>query len=140
MLIIVMAGLPLIAGYVLQIVIASRGIFRPIGVFNTMPEYRRGLAAAWLTSLTGLLTIFFLVDGGDGGEYGSAFTIILGNSSTPEGERISMILCLVCAVIWIASWVWLVVEWIVLTTRAKQAARNKGQILAANMPRSGQSH
>src|SRR5690606_8940085 len=110
--IIVMGGIPLLLGYAFQVVIASNGMLRARGVFNTAPGARRGLIAAWLTSAGVLLTAFFLVDGGDDGTYGSAFTVLLGASSTPEGERLSMMLMLASAFLWLAAWLWLIVEWI----------------------------
>lgn len=116
-------GFPLLLGYAAQIVIASVSMFRARGAFNTMPGAWRGLTAAWCTSLGVLISAFFLIDGGDDGVYGSAFTALLGVSSTPEGERLSMTLFTVFAVVWVAGWCWLVTEWTVLGVRARRRAR-----------------
>ncbi len=122
LLIIFFSGIPLLLGYALQIVIASNGMLRERGVFNTAAGSRRGVAAAWLTSAGVLLAAFFLVDGGDDGTYGSAFTMLLGNSSTPAGEQLSGAFLLLAALLWLGGWLWLVVEWVVLLVRARRAA------------------
>ncbi len=123
MLVILIIGIPLGLGYIIQVLIASIGMFRARGVFNRLPQARRGLTAAWVTSAGVLLAVFFLIDGGDSGGYGSAFTEILGISSTPQGEQLSTILFTIVAIIWVASWVWLVVEWILLMVKARREAR-----------------
>jgi len=121
MFILFFSAVPLLLGYALQIVVASNGMFRARGVFTFMPGARRGLAAAWITSIGVLLAAFFLVDGGDDGTYGSAFTVLVGTSSTPEGEQLSTVFMLISAFLWLAGWLWLVVEWIVQLVRARRA-------------------
>lgn len=119
--IIVMASIPLLLGYALQIVIAANGMLRTRGVFHTAPGRQRGIAAAWTTSTGILLVGVFLVDGGDDGTYGSAFTELLGTSSTSGGEQLSTLLMLASALLWIGGWLWLVVEWIVLLAQRRRA-------------------
>lgn len=126
MLIILMTSIPLILGYALQVVIAARSMLRPNGVFSTAAGAQRGIIAAWVTSVAVILVACLLVDGGDDGTYGSAFTAITGTSSTAAGETLSTTLMLVSAAIWLASWIWLVVEWIVLGVRARRDARVAG--------------
>lgn len=109
----------LLIGYALQIVIAANALLRSRGVFRTMDGGRRGVIAAWLTSVGVLATVFFLVDGGDDGTWGSAFTELIGLSSTSEGESLSGPFFLLSAVVWLAAWLWLVVEWIVQLVRAR---------------------
>lgn len=120
---IVMASIPLLLGYALQVVVAANGMLRTRGVFQTMPGRQRGILAAWITSIGILLVGIFLVDGGDDGTYGSAFTVLLGTSSTPGGEQLSTLLMLASALLWIGGWLWLVVEWIVLLAQRRSAAR-----------------
>jgi len=135
MLIIFFSAIPLLVGYALQIVVAANGMFRARGVFNLMPGARRGLIAAWLTSGGVFLAAFFLVDGGDDGTYGSAFTELLGTSSTAAGGELSGVLMTISAFVWIAAWVWLVVEWVVQLTRARRAAEPRAAAAGAE-PRS----
>ncbi len=124
--IIVMASIPLILGYALQIVVAANGMLRTRGVFRTMPGRQRGIIAAWITSVGILLVGVFLVDGGDDGTYGSAFTELLGTSSTPGGEQLSATLMLASSLLWIGGWLWLVIEWIVLLAQRRSAVRAAG--------------
>ena len=119
--IIVMASIPLLLGYALQIVVAANGMLRTRGVFRTMPGRQRGIIAAWITSIGVLFVGVFLVDGGDDGTYGSAFTELLGTSSTPGGEQLSTMLMLASALLWIGGWLWLVVEWIVLLAQRRSS-------------------
>lgn len=117
------ALLPLALGYALQCVIAGTGMLRARGVFNAgTSDAARGRIAAWTTSIAFFLSACFLVDGGDGGDYGSALTFVLGMSSTPQGEQLSTVLLFIAATAWLASWVWLVVEWIVALARRKRAS------------------
>lgn len=109
----------LLLGWVLQIVIAVNAFLRARGVFRRSPGGRRALIAAWLTSVGVFAVAFFLVDGGDDGTYGSAFTELIGRSSTPDGESLSTVFMLICAFGWLAGWLWLVVEWIVQLVRAR---------------------
>src|SRR6218665_942308 len=86
-LILFISGIPLLLGYVIQVVIAATSMFRSKGVFNTVPGAMRGVVAAWITSISVLLSTFFLIDGGDSGEGGSAFTLLFtGGPSTAETE------------------------------------------------------
>lgn len=123
MFIVVLGGIPLLLGYALQIIVAGNGMLRARGVFNADPGARRGLLAAWLTSIGVVLVAFFLVDGGDDGVYGSAFTALIGTSSTPEGEQVSMGLALAAVAVWLGDWLWLVVEWVLLLARRRRASR-----------------
>ena len=120
MFVIILGAIPLLLGYALQIVVAANGMFRERGVFNTAPGAQRGIIAAWISSAGILLAAFFLVDGGDDGTYGSAFTELVGSSSTASGEALSTALMIPAALAWLAGWAWLVIEWIALLVRARR--------------------
>lgn len=113
-------------GYATQIVVAANGLLRRRGVLRTGSAQWRPTAAAWLTSVGVVGAAFFLVDGGDDGRYGSVFTELIGTSSTAAGESVTMGLFLVCALLWIGGWIWLVVEWIVQLVLARRARRQAG--------------
>lgn len=114
----------LLIGYALQIVIAGNGFLRERGVFRRSPHGARAAIAAWLTSVGIFAVAFFLVDGGDDGTYGSAFTQLLGTSSTGEGEQVSMVLCLIAAFVWLLGWLWLLLEWVVQLVQLRRADRD----------------
>lgn len=110
-------------GYATQIVVAANGLLRERGVLRTGSAGRRPVIAAWLTSVAVVASAFFLVDGGDDGRYGSVFTELMGTSSTAAGESASMAVFMLCAMLWIAGWLWLVVEWIVQLVLARRLHR-----------------
>lgn len=110
-------------GYATQIVVAANGLLRERGVLRTGSAGRRPVIAAWLTSVAVVASAFFLVDGGDDGRYGSVFTELMGTSSTAAGESASMAVFMLCAMLWIGGWLWLVVEWIVQLVLARRLHR-----------------
>lgn len=110
-------------GYAIQIVVAANGLLRERGVLRTGSAGRRPVIAAWLTSVAVVASAFFLVDGGDDGRYGSVFTELMGTSSTAAGESASMAVFMLCAMLWIAGWLWLVVEWIMQLVLARRLRR-----------------
>lgn len=110
-------------GYATQIVVAANGLLRERGVLRTGSAGRRPVIAAWLTSVAVVASAFFLVDGGDDGRYGSVFTELMGTSSTAAGESASMAVFMLCAMLWIAGWLWLVVEWVVQLVLARRLHR-----------------
>lgn len=111
----------LLAGYIVQIVIAVHGLLRSRGVLRRESAGRRGVIAAWVTSIGILGVGFLLVDGGDDGRWGSAFTELFGLSMTTQGDDVSTVLCLLAGFLWLAGWLWLVVEWIVQLVVARRA-------------------
>ena len=124
MLFILIIGIGLLAGYALQVVIAATAMLRAHGVFRRMPGAKRGVAAAWITSVGAVLTASFMIDGGDDGRFGSLFTVLTGTSSTPQGQEMSAAgFGFFCAA-WIGGWIWLVCEWIVLLVRARRERKN----------------
>ncbi|UOR00774.1 hypothetical protein MUN77_11500 [Leucobacter allii] len=123
MFVLFLGAIPLLLGYALQIVVAANGMLRAHGVFALAPDAWRGLLAAGLTSVGVLLSAFFLVDGGDDGSYGSAFTELTGTSSTSDGESLSMGFLTPAALLWLGGWLWLVIEWIALLGRSRAARR-----------------
>lgn len=114
-----LAGIPLLIGYALQIVIAINGMFAARGVFTREPDAGRGILAAWLTSAGVVLVASLIVDGGDDGTYGSLLTEMLGISSTAGGSDLSMTLVVPAALLWLGGWLWLLVEWIALRARSR---------------------
>ena len=113
----------LLIGWATQIVIAANGLLRARGVLRTGSAGLRPIIAAWLTSVAVVGVGFFLIDGGDDGNSGSAFTELASTSSTSAGSDLSMILCLVCAVVWAGAWLWLLIEWIAQLVLAGNARR-----------------
>lgn len=129
------AAVPLLLGYALQVVLAATGMFRARGVFNTVPGARRGTVAAWITSISVFLSAFFIMDGGYSFDSGSAFTLLfLGESATPTSEELSMSLAVVFGLSWLLSWGWLMVEWIVLGIRSREAKPTEAGTAGAQMP------
>lgn len=122
MLIIIFISPALILGYVAQIVAASASMFPRRGALNVMPGAGRALTAAYVTSFGIVLAAASLIDGGDDGTYGSAFTELFGISSTPGGESASFNVFVACALVWVAGWGWFMIEWIVLSARKRRAA------------------
>lgn len=112
-------GIFLLLGYAVQIAIAVTGMFTARAAFVTAPGGIRGIVAAWCTSIAGVLVPFFLVDGGDSGESASPFTLLTGLGSVDGADDVSMILCYVSGLVWLATWAWLVVEWIVALIRRR---------------------
>lgn len=130
MMVIVLYGpiFALIAGYAVQIVIAVQGF---IGTRD--PIWRgavriRATVAAWATSIGAVLLGIFMPDGGDTG-YGSTLQVWLGAYSDPEGasamheatDRLTEMLAQLSAAVWIAGFLWLLVEWVAGLVRRRRA-------------------
>jgi hypothetical protein len=113
----------LLIGWATQIVIAANGLLRARGVLRTVTAGLRPIIAAWATSVGVVGVGFFLIDGGDDGNSGSAFTELIGTSSTSAGSDLSMALCLACAAVWVGAWLWLLIEWIAQLVLAGNARR-----------------
>lgn len=113
----------LLIGWAIQIVIAANGLLRARGVLRTGSAGARPIIAAWLTSVAVVAVGFFLIDGGDDGQSGSAFTDLMGTGSTTAGSDLSMLLCLACAAVWLGAWLWLLIEWIMQLTISGRARR-----------------
>lgn len=122
MLVIIIWSSPLLLlGYALQIVVSAHGLLRERGVLRRPGAGKRGVIAAWTTSVAVVSAAFFLIDGGDDGRSGSPFTMLFGLESTAASD-LSMIAFTVSAIIWVAAWLWLVLEWI---TQLIQASRER---------------
>jgi len=112
LLLMLLVPIPLmLAGYIVQIVLAIRGYLRAGGFVHTAPNRARLVAAAWATTIGGVLTAFFTVDGGDH-EWGSTFMLWTGLASNSAAGDVSTVLAWIAASAWVLGWVWLVVEWI----------------------------
>lgn len=128
MMVIIIFGpiLLLLAGYALQIVIASQGFLSKRELFGT--ARLRATIAAWLTSLGVLVLGVFMPDGGDM-YFGSTFQVWLGaygpNADAVHAatDGLNSVVATVAALAWIAGFVWLAVEWIVALIRRRRLAR-----------------
>ncbi|MFS2280030.1 hypothetical protein V2S04_04305 [Microbacterium sp. OR21] len=113
----------LIPGYVIQVVIAASALLRPSGVLRHARGAWRALTAAWITSVGVLGVGFFLIDGGDDGGSESAMTVLFGVTGSAEANGVSMVFALICGFLWIAGWVYLVVEWIIQLILLRQSRK-----------------
>ena len=113
-------------GYVVQIVIAAQGFLSKRALFNGGP--RRAFIAAWLSIAGVIMMGLFMTDGGDM-EWGSTLQIWLGahgeNSDAVHAATgtLTQVLTFLSLAIWLAGWVWLVVEWILGLVRRRRLAR-----------------
>ncbi len=117
----------LVAGYIVQVVIAAQGFLGKQDLFGDARD--RATTAAWATSVSSVLVGVFFPDGTDGG-YGSTFQKWLG-SYGPNGDAVhaatdawSEWLAIGLTAIWVVSYVWLFVEWVVASRRRKADARS----------------
>ncbi|QBE49828.1 hypothetical protein [Leucobacter triazinivorans] len=119
----------LIAGYVLQIVVAAQGFLSKRELFRAAKP--RATVAAWVTSLGVLALGVFMPDGGDM-DYGSTFQVWAGaygpNSEAVHAatDALNSVVATGAALLWIAGFVWLLVEWIAALIRRRRAARPAG--------------
>ncbi|WP_449281857.1 hypothetical protein [Leucobacter sp.] len=129
MMVIIILGpiLLLLAGYALQIVIASQGFFSKRELFGS--ARLRAMIAAWLTSLGVLLLGVFMPDGGDM-YFGSTFQVWMGaygpNADAVHAatDGLNSVVATAAALLWLAAFAWLVVEWIVALVRRRRLARS----------------
>lgn len=128
MLVMLMFGpvLVLLIGYVLQVVIAVQGFSLPRGAFSSAPGARRGVIAAWVSLIGLMLFAIFMPDGGDIG-YGSTLQVWLGAYTLEDPtamhdatDTLTGVLAMVAAVVWIGSYLWLVVEWIIALAQRRR--------------------
>ncbi|MCR2784236.1 MULTISPECIES: hypothetical protein [unclassified Microbacterium] len=118
-------------GYGVQIAAAVNGYLTPRAVLRERPAALRGLIAAWATSIAVVLVGLFLVDGGDTGPGGSTFMLWTGQAGDRAASELSSGVSSLAAFVWIAGWLWLVVEWIaalVARRRATRAARETAAV------------
>ncbi|MFV0435536.1 MAG: hypothetical protein ACK5LO_16370 [Leucobacter sp.] len=117
----------LLAGYVVQVVIAAQGFLSRRALFGE-PRGRartRALIAAWLTSIGVMLAAIFAPDGGDSG-YGSTLQVWMGvygpNADAVHSatDALNDALFSVTALAWLAGFVWLFVEWIIALVRRRR--------------------
>jgi len=124
----VLFPLLLLIGYALQVVVAATGFFSARGPIQSTAVQRRATIAAWTTSIAWVVACVFLVDGDDVDE-GSTFQVWFGlrgdGSAADIASNASSVVFLVAALVWLLSYVWLVVEWSIgwaLRRRARGAA------------------
>ena len=117
----------LLAGYVVQIIIAAQGFLSSGDLFGSARG--RATLAAWVTSVAVVGVGIFFPDGTDGPR-GSTFQKWLG-SYGPNAEAVhaatdiwSEWLAIALTVVWVASYVWLLVEWIAALRRRKSKVRS----------------
>lgn len=116
----------LIAGYFVQVVIASQGFLSKRDLFGA--ARRRATAAAWTTSIGVVLFGLFAPDGGDA-SYGSTLQMWLGAGGAnalavhEATDGINDVGASLTAAAWIGGFIWLFIEWIVAISRRRQAAR-----------------
>ncbi len=115
----------LVAGYVVQVIIASQGFLASSDLFGVARP--RATAAAWITSVAVVGVGVFFPDGTDAG-YGSTFQEWLG-AYGPNAQVVhaatdawSDWVGIVFAAVWVISYIWLFVEWI-LALRVRKSAR-----------------
>lgn len=128
MVLLVFSGLivVMVLGYALQIVIAVQGFLSRRALFAEGPK--RGFIAAWLSLVGALMVGLFMSDGGDTG-YGSTLQVWLGSYGDQADaihaatDGLTDALMLIGAALWVAGFVWLVVEWILALVRRKRLAR-----------------
>ncbi|WP_347754778.1 hypothetical protein [Agrococcus sp. ProA11] len=110
-----------LAGYVLLVVAAARGMLRQQGVLREGARRTRATLWAWLTSVGVLLFAFSVVDGGDTREsIQSTLTLALGAPISPSAaHEVSAGIAYVAVVAWAGGWVALLVEWAVGVQRRR---------------------
>jgi len=113
----------LVLTYALAVVIAATGFLTARAAFLLSRVRWRGITAAWIAAVSSVIASFFMIDGGDSGEYGAPFTLLLGYTSPPvELGNVVGLVMLVFLMIGIAAFVWLVIEWIIaLVQRRKRS-------------------
>ena len=112
----------LLIGYVMQIVIAATGFLGRRAAFRSSGARTRALSAAWLTSVGVVVTAFFMIDGGDTGDWGSAFMHAVGRASDSELGDISSAVSYIAGIAWVGGWVWLFIEWIAALAARRRPA------------------
>ncbi len=110
-------------GYGLQVAVAASGYLGGRAALREGTGARRALIAAWATSIAVVLVGIFLVDGGDSGDWGSTFMLAAGLAGDGDAADVSSGIFVIAASVWIAGWLWLVVEWVVALVRRRRAAR-----------------
>ncbi|NLA64370.1 MAG: hypothetical protein GX862_00230 [Leucobacter sp.] len=110
----------LVAGYIVQIIIASQGFLSRRPLFGA--RQRLATIAAWLTSVAVVLLGIVMPDGGDA-YYGSTLQLWLG-AYGPNGDAVHQAttglndtLFVICTLVWLGGFVWLVVEWVIALVR-----------------------
>lgn len=111
----------LLIGYVMQIIIAATGFLGRRAAFRSSGARTRALSAAWLTSVSVVVTAFFMIDGGDM-EWGSAFMYVVGRASDSELGDVSSAVSYIAGIAWVGGWVWLLVEWIAALAARRRPA------------------
>lgn len=114
-------GIPLIA---FAIVVAVTGFLTRRAAFGFAGAGRmRARVAAWAHAVTLVLAPFVLIDGGDDGTWTSALALLFGQPPNSALAEAGNILFYPFAGAAAASFVWLVVEW-VLALRARTGTRS----------------
>lgn len=113
----------LILGYVIQVVLGSLGFFGRRPIFAALAQSWRPLTAAWVSSIAIIVVGFTLVDGGDTGGAGSTAMRWFGLMDDRAASGVSSVIMLGAIALWLAGWLWLVVEWIVALVVRRRSVR-----------------
>jgi len=112
-----------ILGYAVQVAVAISGYFSTRGALRDGPAATRGLVYSWATSIAVVCVGFFLVDGGDSGDWGSTFMLWTGLAGDSGAADVSTAIFMLAVFVWLVTWVCLVVEWILALVRRRRASR-----------------
>lgn len=117
----------LLAGYIMQIVIAVQGFLSKKPLFAV--QNKNAITAAWGTSIGIALLGFFMPDGGDA-EMGSTFQIWLNAIFAPGTSdliapttTINNVLASFVAAVWVIGYIWLFVLWIKARAAKRRSLR-----------------
>lgn len=136
MMVLIMMGpaLLLIAGYVVQAVIAVQGFLSKRALFGgpgggvPVPARGRAAVAAWITSIGVMATAILTPDGSDSG-YGSTLQLWLG-SYGPDADAVheatdtlNDTLFFIAAAVWVLGFVWQFVAWIMALVQRRRERR-----------------
>ena len=110
----------MVPGYALVCVIAGTSYFSRFAALQAPGKRVRLTLSAWTTSIGIVMLGFFLVDGGDAGDYGSTFQYAIGLPRRGDGgadihaatDDLSSTLAMLGAMLWLGGYVWLLIEWI----------------------------
>ena len=113
----------MVAGYIVQIIIAAQGFFSTRDLFGA--GAKRAAIAALTTSIGIVLLGIFMQDGGDVG-YGSTLQVWLGSYGEHADavhaatDGLTDVVAILAAVAWVGGFLWLFAEWIFALGRRRR--------------------
>ncbi len=114
----------MVAGYVVQVIIAAQGFLSKKNLFGA--GLRRAVIAALTTSIGIVLLGIFMQDGGDSG-YGSTLQVWLGSYGEHADavhaatDGLTNVVSIVAAIAWVGGFLWLFAEWLFALGRRRRA-------------------